>query len=116
VLRCVTWRTLTSVFALLRNINFCRFRTFAQFCSHAALKILCRSRRTSSSQARQSTASQSRIWFSGPFTIGVQLALRYRHYDEQPPKAHLPTSARFRVRVQHPVSGRLYEDADGESA
>ena len=97
-LRCVTCRTLTSVFDRLRSISFCRFRTFAQSCSCAALKIRCRSRRTCPSCARQSILSHSagasclRGWSSGPFAssraaiasantcpvIGVQLALRFQ--------------------------------------
>jgi hypothetical protein len=67
-LRCVTCRTLTSVLARLRSISFCRFLTFGQSPARAALKIRCRSRRTSRSQARQSTASQSSTP-SGPFTV-----------------------------------------------
>jgi hypothetical protein len=54
-LRCVTCRTLTSVFDLLRSISFCRFLTLGQSCSCAALKIRCRSRRTCPSCSRQST-------------------------------------------------------------
>ena len=45
-LRCVTWRTLTSVFDQDRSIIFCKDRTCAQSCSCVALKILRRSRRT----------------------------------------------------------------------
>ena len=74
-LRCVTCRTLTSVLARLRSISFCRFLTFGQSCSCAALKIRCRSRRTCSSCARQSIASHwagaSRGWPSGPFALGA---------------------------------------------
>jgi hypothetical protein len=74
-LRCVTCRTLTSVLARLRSISFCRFRTFAQSCSCAALKIRCRSRRTCSSCSRQSIRSHrpgaSRDWSSGPFALGA---------------------------------------------
>ena len=44
-LRCVTCRTLTSVFDQDRSIIFCRDRTLAQSCSRVALKILRRSRR-----------------------------------------------------------------------
>jgi len=78
-LRCVTCRTLTSVLARLRSISFCRFLTFGQSCSRAALKIRCRSRRTWSSQARQSMASHpvaswSRSWPSGPFTVMVPMS------------------------------------------
>ena len=67
-LRCVTCRTLTSVFDRLRSISFCRLLTLGQSCSRAALKIRCRSRRTSPSQARQSTAPHSSTP-SGPFTV-----------------------------------------------
>ena len=67
-LRCVTCRTLTSAFDRLRSISFCRFLAFGQSCSRTALKIRCRSRRTSCSRARQSTASQSST-SSGPFTV-----------------------------------------------
>jgi len=72
-LRCVTCRTLTSVFDLLRSISFCRFLTLGQSCSCAALKIRCRSRCTCPSCARQSILSHSagasclRGWSSGPF-------------------------------------------------
>ena len=45
-LRCVTCRTLTSVFDQDRSIIFCRDRTVAQSCSRVALKILRRSRLT----------------------------------------------------------------------
>jgi hypothetical protein len=48
-LRCVTCRTLISVFDQLRSIIFCRFRAMAQSCSRTALKIRCRVRRTCSS-------------------------------------------------------------------
>ena len=67
-------------FARDRSISFCRLRTFFRSPSCVAVKIRCRSRRTSSSTARQSTASQSRTSPSGPFTVdGVQLAHRFRH-------------------------------------
>ena len=39
-LRCVTCRTLTSVFDQLRSISFCRLLTFGQSPSCVALKIL----------------------------------------------------------------------------
>jgi hypothetical protein len=72
-LRCVTCRTLTRMLAWLRSISFCRFLTFGQSPSCAALKIRCRSRRTCSSCPRQSIfshwAGASRGWSSGPFTI-----------------------------------------------
>jgi hypothetical protein len=45
-LRCVTCRTLTSVFDQDRSIIFCKDRTCAQSRSCVALKILRRNRRT----------------------------------------------------------------------
>ena len=69
-LRCVTCRTLTSVFDQDRSIIFCRDRALAQSCSRVALKILCRSRLTLPSWTRQSMASQSGT-SSGPFTVSV---------------------------------------------
>ena len=65
-LRCVTCRTLTSVFDQDRSIIFCRDRTWARFRSRVALKILRRSRRTLPSWAGQLMASQSGT-SSGPF-------------------------------------------------
>jgi hypothetical protein len=87
-LRCVTCRTLTSVLDRLRSISFGRFLTFGQSCSCAALKIRCRSRRTSSPQARQSngipggdhvlrSVHPHRV-HRGVGQHGVQLALRFR--------------------------------------
>ena len=52
-------------------LSFCRLRTRLRSPSCVAVKICCRSRRTSSSTRRQSTASQSMISSSGPFTITV---------------------------------------------
>jgi hypothetical protein len=72
-LRCVTCRTLTSVFDQDRSIIFCRDRSLAQSCSRAALKILCRSRRTLPSWTCQLMASQSGTP-SGPFTCRAALA------------------------------------------
>jgi hypothetical protein len=70
-LRCVTCRTLTSVFDQLRSIIFCRFLTVARSPAFDALKILHRSRRTSSSCMGHTIASQSRSSPSGPFTVTV---------------------------------------------
>ena len=107
VLRCVTRRTLTSVLARLRSISFCRFLTFGQSCSRAALKIRCRSRRTSSSQACQSMASQAGSAPSGPFTLTASTVVSVSMAPNLPfgsggpgcftSKAHLPTSAPFRA-------------------
>ena len=58
-LRCVTWRTLTRTLNQLRSISCCRSLTPARSPSLTALKILRPSRRTSSSQRRQSTSSQA---------------------------------------------------------
>ena len=73
-LRSVTRRTLTSVFACDRNINFCRRRTRFRSPALDAVKIRCRNRRTSSSTRRQSTGSQSKLASSGPFTATFVVA------------------------------------------
>lgn len=54
-----------------QSISFCRLRTFFRSPALLAVKIRCRSRRTSPSTCRQSTASQSRTSSSGPFTMMV---------------------------------------------
>src|SRR5664279_3435009 len=64
----VTRRTLSSVLACDRSISFCRLRTFFRSPACDAVKIRCRRRRTFSWAACQSTACQSRVWSSGPFT------------------------------------------------
>src|SRR5665647_2395891 len=64
----VTRRTLNSVLARERSINFCKLRTRLRSPTCDAVKIRCRKCRTSSSTARQSTACQSRGSSSGPFT------------------------------------------------
>jgi hypothetical protein len=74
-LRCVTCRTLTSVFDRLRSISFWRDRTLAQSPACVALKILCRSRRTLSSRDRRSMESQSGRAPSGPFTPRAAIAI-----------------------------------------
>src|SRR5215470_7007971 len=108
-LRCVTRRTLTSVLDRLRSISFCRFLTFGQSCSCAALKIRCRSRRTSPSQDCQSMAAQPGTAPSGPFTITASTVVSDSMASNLPfgsgglgrmaSKAHLPTSAPSRVRA-----------------
>ena len=89
VLRCVTCRTLTSVLARLRSISFCRFLTFGQSCSCAALKIRCRSRRTCPSCARQSILSHwagaLRGRSSGPFALGAALTSATAGVTQVPP-------------------------------
>ncbi len=65
----VTRRTLSRAFAREPSINFCRLRTRFRSPACVAVKIRRRSRRTSSSTRRQSTASQSMISSSGPFTV-----------------------------------------------
>ncbi len=67
----VTRRTLNNAFARERSISFCRLRTFFRSPALLAVKIRCRSRRTSSSTARHRTASQSRTSPSGPFTTAA---------------------------------------------
>ena len=64
----VTRRTLNSVLARDRSINFCKLRTRLRSPARDAVRILCRKRRTSSWAARQSIACQSRSSSSGPFT------------------------------------------------
>jgi hypothetical protein len=73
-LRSVTRRTLTSVFARERSINFCRLRTFFRSPAFDAVKIRCRNRRTSASTVRQSTWRQSKVASSGPFTTTLVAA------------------------------------------
>jgi hypothetical protein len=70
-LRSATRRTLNSVFARERSINFCRLRTLFRSPACDAVKIRCRSRRTSSSARRQSTWRQSKGASSGPFAVTV---------------------------------------------
>ena len=67
-LRSVTRRTLTSVFARERSINFCNRRTLGRSPAFDAVKIRCRNRRTSASARRQSTWRQRSAPSSGPLT------------------------------------------------
>jgi hypothetical protein len=67
-LRSVTRRTLISVFARERSINFCNRRTLAGSPALLAVKIRCRNRRTSASARRQSIWRQRRASSSGPLT------------------------------------------------
>src|SRR5205814_960283 len=67
----VTRRTLTSALEREPSISFCRLRTLFRSPALLAEKIRCRSRRTTPSTCRQSTASQSRTSSSGPFTVMV---------------------------------------------
>ena len=80
----MTCRTLTSVFDQDRSIIFCKDRSLAQSCSRAALKILCRSRRTLPSWACQLMASQSGTSF-GPFTLGAALTSATTGVTQVPP-------------------------------
>ena len=81
-LRSVTRRTLTSVFARERSINFCNRRTLERSPAFDAVKIRCRNRRTSASARRQSTWRQRSASSSGPLTTTsrVQLVLRFRDH------------------------------------
>src|SRR6266542_1133288 len=56
--RSVTRRTLRNAFARERSISFCRLRTFFRYPAWVAVKILCRSRCTSSSTRRVSARIQ----------------------------------------------------------
>ena len=71
-LRSVTRRTLKSVFARERSINFCNRRTLARSPAFDAVKIRCRNRRTSASVRRQSTWRQRRASSSGPLTTTAE--------------------------------------------
>src|SRR5205809_5690263 len=107
-LRCVTCRTLISVFDQLRSMSFCRFLALARSPSRTALKILRRSRRTRCSCIRQSTCCQASPsntpgGSSGPFTevsnvpFGSDIHVRFVVKDDmhaRPP----PLSARL-VRI-----------------
>ena len=115
-LRSVTRRTLTSVFARERSINFCRLRTFFE---------VPRLRRRedplpqppyvvldpppvdwrASRRARPLVRSPRRPWSSRRPTCPRVPGLR----SSSPPQAHLTASARFRARAPGPVSGRLSE-------
>ena len=110
-LRSVTRRTLTSVLVRERSISFCRLRTLFRSPAFDAVKIRCRSRRTSSSARRQSTRRQSKDASSGPFTTTIAVASNLSSGSGVlvifSPQAHLTASARFRARALGPVSGRL---------
>jgi hypothetical protein len=124
-LRCVTRRTLTSVLAWLRSISFCRLRTRLRSPSCDALKIRCRKRRTSSSTVRHSMPSQSRTSPRGPFATATPTAVavcgasasnlptRAGATNVFTPKAHLPTSAPFRVRAAARIRPVIHDDVDG---
>src|SRR5512133_3207146 len=93
-------------------VSFCRSLTSARFPSRAALKILPRSRRTRSSQPRQSTRSQaspSNTTFgsSGPFTEVPNLSLtsdiRVRVHFKSPP-AHVSTLPGSEHQARYPAS------------
>src|SRR5829696_6307109 len=122
LLRCVTCRTLTSVFDQLRSMSFCRSLTLARFPSRTALKILPRSRRTRSSQPRQSTRSQgspsnTTLGSSGPFTEVSNLSLSSSirvHVHFKGPPAHVSTLNG--LRAPGSISGQLAVDPSGGSS
>ena len=66
-----TRRTLITAFERETSINFCKLRTLLRSPSPAAVKIRCRSRRTSSSAWRQSIDDQPLTSSSGPFTTAT---------------------------------------------
>src|SRR4051812_14286144 len=89
-LRCVTWRTLTSVFDQDRSIIFCSDRTVAQSCSRVALKILRQPPYVALMQPPVDGVPVQHVLRS-VHRHGVQLALRFRRLDQrQRSKAHLP--------------------------
>jgi hypothetical protein len=100
-LRSVTRRTLNSVLARERSINFCRLRTRWESPAFDAVKIRWRKRRTLASQARQSTARQSRVSSSGPFTATLvaasNLSFGSGATSSSSSRAHLTASAPFRA-------------------
>ena len=121
-LRCVTCRTLISVFDRERSISFWRLLTLGQSPSRVALKIRCRSRRTSRSQPDQSTQSQSTASrsvsggrSSGPFTISApNLSFGSSCFGKPFVKgspAHV--GALSRPGAPRPVSGQLCEPTSG---
>ncbi len=107
-LRCVTCRTLTSVFDQLRSVSFCRLRTLLKSPACAALKILRRSRRTCSSWIRQSIASQSRLSSSGPFARRAATASAATVSSSRPTCPSVPTPMADRPqRLTRPTSAPL---------
>ena len=113
-LSCVTRRTLTSVFDRLRSISFCRLRTRLRSPSCDALKILCRSRRTSSSTGRQSIASQSRSSSSRSVhatdaVSNVSVSVQRLSSRRLLSKAHLAHVSTLSGPGTRPVSGQLSE-------
>gem|GEM_PF-7082243 len=102
-LRSVTRRTPNSALARERSINFCRLRTRFRSPALLAVKIRWRKRRTLSSQARQSTASQCGVASPGPFAATVtasNLPFGSGAIPSCSSQAHLTASAPFRVRAQ----------------
>jgi hypothetical protein len=65
----VTRRVATSAFALDRSINRCKLRALRCWPAFDAVKMRCRSRRTSTSTRPQSIWSQSSGKSRGPFTV-----------------------------------------------
>jgi hypothetical protein len=114
----VTRRTLTTAAERDRSISFCRLRTLLRSPACDAVKIRCRKRRTFSSAACQSTASQPGRTSSGPFTTIVAPACPSvpGPWSSSLSRAHLTASAPFRARAPGPVSGQLSGTASGEPA
>ena len=96
-----------------RSISFCRLRTFFRSPSRDAVKIRCRSRRTSSSTARQSIASQSSELVLGSVHHGAwrrrptcSVGSRSSPSSITLHRLTRPASAPFQAG-QPPLSGRL---------
>ena len=89
--RSVTCRTLNNVFARLRSINFCKFRTCLRSPTCDAVKILCRRRRTCPSTARQLDSAPL-----GGFVLrSVHSEVRHR-YRENECRHRVQLALRFR--------------------
>src|SRR5262245_2179862 len=118
VLRCVTCRTLISVFDQDRSTNFCRFLAVARSPSLTALKILHRSRRTRCSCSRQSTWSQASPSKTGPgpagpFTEVSNLPLGIGLCAASIQRPTCPRQHPFQGRAPGPVSGQLSANHPG---
>ena len=106
----VTRRTLIRAFARERSMSFCRFLALARSPACVAVKMRCRSRRTSSSARCQSTDSQPEESSSGPFTIRCPTCPSVPGpAASSPHRLTWPRQHPF-GSGQPPVSGRLSRD------
>ena len=119
LLRCVTRRTLTSVFDQLRSMSFCRSLTSARFPSRAALKILPRSRRTRSRSLASPPVPRPhrRTPHSGPRVRSPKCPTcpsAPTSASAFTSKAHLPTSHPHGLRAPGSISSQLVVDPPEE--